>query len=267
MDRTAGDPASDDRNELLHQLEDWLDTPMLALAVLWLGLFVYEVLYGRNPVLEVIGVVIWALFILEVVLGVVLASSKADYLKGNWLKVLSLLAPGLRALRFFAVFRAAGLARLGATARASRGLRLLRVVSSTNRTMTAFGRSMGRRHAGYALAVTAAVVLVGAAGMLAFERPAIPSYGSALWWTAMIMTTLGSDFWPRTAEGRVLCVLLSLYAISVFGYFTAALATFFVGRDAEDDAGEIAGHRAIAGLRAEIQALRRDLNRGGASPE
>ena len=49
----------------------------------------------------------------------------------------------------------------------------------------------------------------------------------------MIMTTMGSAYWPQTDAGRVLCVLLSLYAFGVFGYVTALLASFFVGRDVE----------------------------------
>jgi len=39
----------------------------------------------------------------------------------------------------------------------------------------------------------------------------------------MIITTLGSAYWPETAEGRMLCVLLALYSFTVFGYVTAAL--------------------------------------------
>jgi voltage-gated potassium channel len=30
----------------------------------------------------------------------------------------------------------------------------------------------------------------------------IIDYGNALWWTAMVMTTIGSDYFPKTAEGR-----------------------------------------------------------------
>jgi voltage-gated potassium channel len=103
------------------------------------------------------------------------------------------------------------------------------------------------------------VTLVGAAGMYAFERGAgeggIRSYWSALWWTAMVMTTLGSEYWPRTGEGRLLCFLLALYAFSVFGYVTATLATFFIGRDAESAEGELA----VRELRNEIAALRMEL--------
>ena len=84
-------------------------------------------------------------------------------------------------------------------------------------------------------------------------------YGTALWWTAMVMTTMGSEYWPQTAEGRVLCFILSLYAFAVFGYVTATLATFFVGRDAESDEAELAGAKAVDSLRAEILALREEL--------
>jgi voltage-gated potassium channel len=75
----------------------------------------------------------------------------------------------------------------------------------------------------------------------------------------MIMTTLGSEYWPKTAEGRVLCVLLALYAFAVFGYVTATIATFFLGRDAEDPEAEVAGAAAIEMLRGEIAALREEI--------
>ena len=57
--------------------------------------------------------------------------------------------------------------------------------------------------------------------MYDFERPGLRSYWDAVWWTAMIMTTIGSDYWPKTTEGRLLALLLSVYAFSIFGYITA----------------------------------------------
>jgi len=130
---------------------------------------------------------------------------------------------------------------------------------------------MGRRGFGYVLALTGLMTLAGAAGMYAFERDvagtAITSYGTALWWTVMVMTTMGSEYWPRSAEGRALCVLLALYAFAVFGYVTATLATYFVGRDAESGEGELAGAASIEALRGEIAALRAELraSRDGAA--
>jgi voltage-gated potassium channel len=75
----------------------------------------------------------------------------------------------------------------------------------------------------------------------------------------MIMTTMGSEYWPRTAEGRVLCVILALYSFGVFGYVTATLASFFIGRDAENEKAEVAGARSIESLRTEIKALRAEM--------
>ena len=82
----------------------------------------------------------------------------------------------------------------------------------------------------------------------------------------MLMTSLGSEYWPKTPEGRVLCILLALYAFSVFGYVTATLATYFVGRDAEDGAAEVAGAQQVEALTAEIAALRSEIRALAARP-
>jgi voltage-gated potassium channel len=128
--------------------------------------------------------------------------------------------------------------------------------------MHALGASLSRRGFGYVLALTVMVVFAGAAGMYAFENGppgGLNSYGEALWWTAMVMTTMGSQYWPQTVEGRLLCFFLALYAFAVFGYVTAAFATFFVGRDAENDEAELAGAKQLAALQKEVVALRDDI--------
>ncbi len=75
----------------------------------------------------------------------------------------------------------------------------------------------------------------------------------------MMITTIGSEYFPQTAEGRALCFILALYGFAVFGYVTATLATFFVGRDAEDKESEIAGPEDISALRGEIALLREEI--------
>lgn len=147
-------------------------------------------------------------------------------------------------------------------ARAARGIRLVRVIGSLNRGMRALGATMSRRGFGYVAATTLLITVGGAAGMFVFENDfsdGLHSYGEALWWTAMIMTTMGSAYWPQSPEGRVLCVCLALYAFGVFGYVTATLATYFIGRDADSDEADVAGAKAIARLQAEIAGLRADL--------
>ncbi len=75
----------------------------------------------------------------------------------------------------------------------------------------------------------------------------------------MLLTSIGSDYFPKTAEGRVLCFVLALYGFAVFGYVTASLATFFVGRDAENKESEIVGAGYIHALRGEIAQLREEI--------
>lgn len=245
-----------ERMNLLTQLEEWLEWPMLVLGATWLVLLVYEFLWELSPGLEMLVTIIWIIFIVDFAIKFTLAPEKVEYLKSNWLTALSLIVPALR------VFRVVRVLRVFRAARAARGIRLFRVLTSINRGMKALGSSFGRRGFGYVVALSAIVVFAGAAGMFAFERDTpggIKSYGDAVWWTAMMITTIGSEFFPRTAEGRVLCFFLALYGFAVFGYVTATLATYFVGRDAENSVSEIAGTRDIGTLRQEIMLLRKEI--------
>lgn len=247
-----------ERWEILDQLERWLEWPMIFLAFVWLALLVVEFVRGQIAWLNTASTVIWIIFILDFLVKFIVAPQKFSYLKRNWLTILSLLVPALRVFRIFSILRFVRLARVAG------GLRLLRVVASINRSMHALGSTMQRRGFGYVVLLTLLVTFAGAAGMYAFERSVqdergLHSFSAALWWTAMIMATMGSDYWPRTAEGRLLCLFLAIYAFAVFGYVTATIASFFIGRDAENKEGEIAGQSAIESLRLEIAALREEL--------
>ena len=229
----GGDEA--DRLTALEQLEAWLQTPMLVLSFAWLALVVYELAVGSARLLETFGAVIWAIFIAEFALRFWLAPAKVRFLRANWLTVVALAVPPLRMLRVVRALRVAS---------ALRGLKLVRIVTTANRGMNALQQAMRRRRLGYVLALTAVVAALGAAGMLAFE-PATQvaggfrDYGDALWWTGMLLTTMGSAFWPVTTEGRILCFLLSIYGFAVFGYITASFASYFVGRDSSAESARI----------------------------
>ena len=58
-------PSREQRWAVLHDLEDWLERPMLVLSFAWLVLFVVEFTRGLSPALEVVGWAIWALFVLD----------------------------------------------------------------------------------------------------------------------------------------------------------------------------------------------------------
>ncbi len=118
-----------ERSEVLQQLEDWLETPMLVLGFGWLALFIVEIILGLNPLLEALSITIWIIFILDFLLKLAIAPHKLSCIKNNWLTVISL---GLPALRTFRIIRFVKILR---TARSVRGLQLLRVMTRTNRGM------------------------------------------------------------------------------------------------------------------------------------
>lgn len=243
------------RWEALEQLDEWLRTPMLVLSIAWLGIVLVELLRGSSQLLEIFGTAIWLVFIAEFLLRLALAPEKLPFLKSNWLTILSLIVPALRIFRGLRALRAA---------RALRGARLVRIVGTANRSMNALKATLRRRRFHYVAGLTMLVIVLGAAGMLNFESAwevegGFTSYGDALWWTGMLVSTIGSDFWPQTSEGRILTFLLSFYGLAVFGYITATFASFFIGRDAGDAAAPVAGTAELQALRAEIAALRQSL--------
>jgi voltage-gated potassium channel len=245
------------RWEVLDDLDDWLRLPMAALSLAWLLIVVAELVWGESDLLSTFGLAIWVVFLAEFGIRFLLAPSKVPFLRSNWLTMLALALPALR------VFRALRFIRV---ARALRGARLVRIVGTANRSMKALRATLRRRRFGYVAGLTILIVLLGAAGMLSFEparevQGGFTSYGHALWWTAMLVTSIGSDFWPATVEGRVLALLLSIYGLAVFGYLTASFASFFVGRDAEEPAALVAGSEELSRLASEIRALRRQLAR------
>jgi len=258
-----------ERWELLEHLDAIADKPLTALGFVWLLLLIIDFTQGLGPLLQTVSNVIWALFILDFVIELVIAPVKRTYLRRNWLTAISLVLPAARVLR---VFR--GLRALRAV-RTVRTLGLLRLVSSLNRGMRSAAAYFGQRGLGYVVAITVLVLFGGAAGMLLFESPdalraagyaaeatrgaGLDNYGEAVWWTAMIMTTLGSEYWPVTIEGRVLTWLLALYALGVFSYITANIASYFVGRLPPAGREPPEALREAAALRAQIAALQNEV--------
>jgi voltage-gated potassium channel len=232
---------------------------MILLSVVWLMIVVWELISGSTELLSTLGTGIWIIFIAEFLVRLALAPAKLPFLKSNVLTIFALAVPALRIFRAFAFLRAA---------RALRGLRLVRIVGAANRSMNALKATLERRGFGYVAGLTLLVLALGAAGMFNFENAAevrggFISYWDALWWTAMLLTSIGSQYWPVTTEGQVLTVLLSIYGLAVLGYITATVASFFIGRDAEETSGPLASAKEMNALLKEMRVLRAQLAAAG----
>lgn len=260
------------RWQLLAHVQQLLEKPMTFLAFVWLALIILSFTTREGRLLRDLSYAIWAVFVLDFLLEFTIAPHKIEYLKRHWLTAVSLAAPALSIFRVFGIFQALF------AAHSAGYVSLLQLISSYNRGMHALQQTMKRRGVGYVLAITVIVLFAGAAGMLAFENPqalisdgqaqqvqqgaGLHSYADALWWTAMVLTTMGSQYWPLTPQGRILCWFLALYAISVFGYLTATIASHFIGQDANPGQPQpqtTGGSTNTDRLHAEIEQLSKQI--------
>ncbi|MFJ2608375.1 potassium channel family protein [Streptomyces sp. NPDC091279] len=98
------------------------------------------------------------------------------------------------------------------------------------------GRSLHLKAAGTATLVLLVVALIGAWAVVSAEHGAaranLLTYPQGLWWAIETATTVGyGDFYPVTLGGRLIGTVVMIVGITTYGMVTAALATWFVGRE------------------------------------
>jgi voltage-gated potassium channel len=249
----------DERFELLHHVQAILEPAMAALGLLFLGLLLLD--YGdvewgmlRQAQIDWALQAIWVIFLADFLLRLIIAPAKIDFLRHNWLAVISLALPFLRPLRAFRAIRAV------------RSMSLVRFLGGINWGMRVLRRVTRGAQFAYVGLLTVIVALAAAVGAKFFENgyagSPIQTFGDAIWWAAAMVTTINNEKYVVSPEARTLAILLRIYAVSVFGYVTASIATYLIGSSEPSDAqrDERETLRAeIAGLREEIAALRREV--------
>lgn len=124
-------------------------------------------------------------------------------------------------------------------------------------------------------------MLAGSWAVVVAERGAVganlTTYPRALWWSVETATTVGyGDFYPVTLWGRVVGAVVMVVGITTYGMVTAALATWFVGRETERRrhlarTAEQAAHRlsedSVRELHERFDRLEQMLSRGGSRPD
>lgn len=63
-----------------------------------------------------------------------------------------------------------------------------------------------------------------------YEAPvnsSVESFGDALWWACMNMTTVGAEIFPVTAIGKIICVILPIIGMAMFPVFTVYVTSLY----------------------------------------
>lgn len=199
------------RIEKLEAYENRTSTLMFILALTFVALYAFEVLVRNlsvteSVILNFLSYLIWITFAIDLIIRAVLAPKHIEYLLRHPLDVLAVIVPAFRALRILRILTAAQWMF-------TRGERM----PVTNIALTVF-------------AAVSLLAFMGALAVLDAEQGApganILSFGDALWWALVTMSTVGyGDFYPVTFAGRAVAVGLMAIGIGLL----AGLAGLFAG--------------------------------------
>jgi len=258
---------------------------ILVLTILSLAIMVLLVLPIPENVYQVLWVydnVICIVFLVDFAYNMSLSHPKREYFvhQRGWLDLLGSI-PSLQILRFTALLRLARLSRLARISRILRGKNRKALIEDVvdNR---------GQYAAFITLLAMMLVLVVSSVLVLEFETvtspiagktPNITTGGDALWWAFVTITTVGyGDYYPVTELGRITGIFVMFSGVGIIGALASILASFLVPDPDEDGepapaassanpdpapAGASSLQAEVAGLRAEIEALRLALEPGG----
>ena len=206
------------------QVRQWLnrtDWLLAGVALLFLVAYAWPILQpslGRNwkHVCDTVEFAAWIIFLIDYVARVWAAANRRRYFSKHLLDLLIVALPALRPLRL---------------------LRLVILFRVLNRKAAA---SLRGRVPLYVTISALTLVICGALAVLDAERDAagsnITSFGNALWWAVVTVTTVGyGDHFPVTIEGRFVAAGLMIGGVALIGVVTASFAAWFIDRVRDDE--------------------------------
>ncbi|WP_136313866.1 potassium channel family protein [Actinomyces procaprae] len=241
------DASTDTRR--LRSWEHCTEPPLTVAALLFLAVYAWEVIAdlhgGQRSTAELILNGIWMAFAIDFGVRLVLAPDRGQWLAHHLLDLAAVVLPMLRPLR------------------------LLRLVTLLGVLQRSAGTALRGKITIYTVGSVMLLSLIAALAVLDAERhvpgASITSFGDALWWALVTITTVGyGDLAPVTPLGRGAAILLMIGGVALIGVVTATLASWIVSLVTEESAEQEAATRAqVESLREEIRALRAQIEAHG----
>lgn len=195
----------------LEQWQRWTDWPLTFLAIWFLAAYSWQVLRrpeNRMPT-ETVMNVIWAVFVADYVVSLILVKDRATWFVHHLFDLASVVLPLVRPLRL---------------------LRLFTVLKVLQRKT---GMALRCRITIYVIGAVVLMIYVGALAILDVEYAdpdrQITSFGEAIWWAFVTITTVGyGDYAPVTVQGRLIAMALMLGGIALISAVTATVASWIM---------------------------------------
>jgi voltage-gated potassium channel len=159
--------------------------------------------------LDLLQWIIWGAFALDLLIGLVTATNRKQFIIKHPLDIAAVLLPFLRPLRLLRVISFGGLA-----------LQKVAIGRQFAITVKVFIASI------FIAYISAVQITI---SERAIEGSNIKNFGDGIWWAITTVTTVGyGDRYPTSAEGKFLAVGLMVVGISLMGVITASVAAWFV---------------------------------------
>lgn len=229
------------------RLDRWsklMEWPLTIAALLFMVAYAGQIIAHPSGVIGVLAEaciwITWAVFLVDYIVRLVIAEHRWRWFRRHLLDLAIVVLPMLRPLRL---------------------MRFLTVIALVQRGA---GNILRGRVVIYTIGAATLVVLIAALAILDAEggRGTIDTFGEALWWALVTMTTVGyGDFAPVTIMGRCVAAGLMMGGIALIGTVTATLASWIVERVGDQavskaSTSETATAEQIEQLRGEIAELK-----------
>ena len=202
---------TDERERLIKRISSITESPLIILAFamipLLLGPYIWDLSQDELNTFNRLDQIIWALFVINLIVKVLIAPRRLSFLKSNILEVIVVI-PYLQPLRivFFGTKAIWGMTKIA--------------------------------RPDFLIVVSGGLVIISATIVTSLERSSNPELGSfpdALWWAIVTITTVGyGNQEPVTFFGRIVAVILMITGVGFFGAIAANLAAFFVRKDEDE---------------------------------
>lgn len=225
--------------------EKAVEWPLTAAAVLFLAAFAMQIIVRPDGALsalcEIVLWLTWVVFLVDYIVRLVLAEHRWRWFSRHLLDLAIVVLPMLRPLRL---------------------MRFLTVLAILGRET---GTMLRGRVIAYTLGATALTVFIAALAIFDAEHGEgnITSFGDAIWWSLVTMTTVGyGDFYPTTGGGRLVAAGLLVGGLALLGVVTATLTSWIVERVSDESTrAAAASERQVQELHAEVLELKEMVRR------
>ena len=190
--------------------------PLVIASLLFIVAYSWQVIADLQGPAETVArwfiLLTWAVFVIDYLVRLWLASPKGFWFRHHIFDLLVVMLPALKPLR------------------------LLQALTNVSKRSSA-GTALRSRISVYGAGAAAVLIWVASLAILDAERGKpganIENFGEAVWWACVTITTVGyGDYYPVTAAGRFVAVLLMAVGVGLVGVVTATFSSWVLEKAA-----------------------------------